>query len=247
MRSLLRVCATFALGGTLVIAASPAAAQAPLQVPLQVQAVVTIGGFAFVPRSLPVLVGDTVTWRNTDATTHTATADGGAWDTKAIAGGGSSLPVLMTAAGTFSYHCAIHPGMTGTIVVQAVAPAPTPVPTAAPTPVPTSAPTAAPTVVIASPPPTAAVATPPATATPTPIAPSATPSASPPASPPASQTPVAVASSAATVAPTGSPRPASPTGTATPIPGGPGPLLAGAGIAVAALLAGVAWLLFRRR
>ena len=32
--------------------------------------------------------------------------------------GGMSTAVTVNAAGTFRYHCAIHPGMVGSIVVQ---------------------------------------------------------------------------------------------------------------------------------
>ena len=238
MRSVLRLGTIIAIGGALILAASPAAAQA---------VGVTISGFAFVPRSLPVQVGDTVTWRNADGTAHTATADGGTRDTKTIPGGTSSLPVLMTAAGTFPYHCAIHPGMTGTIVVLGAGPAPTPVPTPvptpAPTPVPTPAPTPAPPVV------TPAPATPspePAAAAPSAAASSA-PSASPSLAPSPAPVPVTVASPAPTFAPTGAPRPTAPPGTPPPAPAGPGPVLALLAIAVAGLLGGAAWLLFRRR
>ena len=86
---------------------------------------VDIAGFAFSPQSVTVAVGDTVTWSNADAQNHTATANGGSFDTGTI-GGGSSKSVTFSTAGTFAYHCKIHPSMTGTIVVQgAAAPPPT--------------------------------------------------------------------------------------------------------------------------
>lgn len=79
---------------------------------------VAIAGFAFDPAAVTVSVGDSVTWTNGDGVGHTATADGGAFDTGTIAGGGSDS-VTFSAAGTFAYHCTIHPAMTGTISVQA--------------------------------------------------------------------------------------------------------------------------------
>ncbi|HET9520267.1 MAG TPA: cupredoxin family copper-binding protein [Candidatus Limnocylindrales bacterium] len=81
---------------------------------------VAIAGFAFDPAAVTVSVGDTVTWTNGDGVGHTATADGGAFDTGTIAGGGSDS-VTFSAAGTFAYHCTIHPAMTGTVTVQAAA------------------------------------------------------------------------------------------------------------------------------
>jgi len=91
---------------------------------------VKIVGFAFVPASVTVSVGDTVSWSNGDAVTHTATADDGSWTTGSISGG-SKKSLTFSTAGTFPYHCAIHASMHGTLVVQAAA-APPPTDTAAP-------------------------------------------------------------------------------------------------------------------
>lgn len=79
---------------------------------------VDIAGFAFSPQSVTVGVSDTVTWTNDDAQGHTATADDASFDTGTIAGG-TSKSVTFATAGTFGYHCKIHPTMTATIVVQA--------------------------------------------------------------------------------------------------------------------------------
>jgi plastocyanin len=81
---------------------------------------VAIAGFAFDPAAVTVSVGDSVTWTNGDGVGHTATADGGSFDTGTIGGGGSDS-VTFSTAGTFAYHCTIHPAMTGTITVQAAA------------------------------------------------------------------------------------------------------------------------------
>jgi plastocyanin len=68
---------------------------------------------------LTIATGTTVTWRNTDVTTHTATSDSsGVFNTGNIAGNGGSASFTFNTAGTVHYHCAIHPGMIGTIVVQ---------------------------------------------------------------------------------------------------------------------------------
>jgi plastocyanin len=84
---------------------------------------IAISGFAFSPATVSVTVGDTVTWTNSDAQGHTATADGGAFDTGTI-GNAQSGTITFSTAGSFPYHCSIHPDMTGTVVVEAAATAP---------------------------------------------------------------------------------------------------------------------------
>jgi plastocyanin len=70
---------------------------------------------AYAPNPMTVAVGTSVTWHNSDNTTHTSTS--GSWDSGGIAPGGSFSHTFST-AGSYTYHCTIHPGMTGTVVVQ---------------------------------------------------------------------------------------------------------------------------------
>ena len=79
---------------------------------------VTIKNMAFNPSSLSVTAGSTVTWMNSDTTIHTVTADDGSFNSGNIAVGAVYSRVFST-AGTFSYHCTIHPEMTGKVVVTA--------------------------------------------------------------------------------------------------------------------------------
>jgi plastocyanin len=81
---------------------------------------VGIAGFSFSPNSLTINVGDTVTWDNSDVQHHTATADDGSFDTGPISSG-TPKSVTFSTAGTFAYHCNIHPTMTATLVVKAAA------------------------------------------------------------------------------------------------------------------------------
>ena len=76
---------------------------------------VTIAGFAFSPQTITIDVGDSVTWTNNDDVDHTATGSG--FDTSTITSGGGTATVTFDTAGTFAYACAIHPSMTGTVVV----------------------------------------------------------------------------------------------------------------------------------
>lgn len=95
-------------------AMSPSAgpAAAPAAAPLAV----SIAGFAFAPATLHVPVGGSVTWTNNDAVTHTVTPDAGGIDAHELAPG-AGFTQTFTSPGTYSYHCAIHPFMKGSIVV----------------------------------------------------------------------------------------------------------------------------------
>ncbi len=78
---------------------------------------VSIKNFAFSPVSLTVKVGTKVSWTNNDSVTHTVTADKGAFNSGPLTPG-STFSFTFTKAGTYSYHCNIHPSMMATIVVQ---------------------------------------------------------------------------------------------------------------------------------
>lgn len=97
---------------------------------------VAIADFAFAPGTLTIRVGDTVTWTNNDSVVHTATSTSGAFDSGDLQPG-ASYSMTFTAPGTFDYRCTPHPFMTGRIVVEPAAAAPTAAP-AAPTPAPST-------------------------------------------------------------------------------------------------------------
>ena len=78
---------------------------------------IVVHNMAFGSSTLTVPKGTTVTWQNIDGVPHTATSDTGAWDSGNIPPGGSKS-VTFNNAGTFPYHCTVHPMMTATIVVQ---------------------------------------------------------------------------------------------------------------------------------
>ena len=95
------------------VMASPAAAA---DCPAGAVAEATIRDFAFDPADLSVTVGTTVTWLNEGPTAHTVTADDGSFDSTLMAAGASFSQTFDT-AGTFAYHCTIHPEMIGTVTV----------------------------------------------------------------------------------------------------------------------------------
>ncbi len=74
---------------------------------------------AFNPTSLTVSKGTTVEWMNKDGVTHTVTkvSGPGASFNQSVASG-SNVSVTFDSTGTIQYHCTIHAGMNGTIVVQ---------------------------------------------------------------------------------------------------------------------------------
>ncbi len=78
---------------------------------------VTIQDFKFSPDAITVPVGATVTWTNADSTQHTVTADDGSFDSGPLDSGATFSQTFAT-AGTFTYHCNIHPNMTATVTVQ---------------------------------------------------------------------------------------------------------------------------------
>jgi len=151
---------------------------------------VNIQGFAFVPPSVTINVGDTVTWTNKDAAAHSVVANG-VGQTPVLTQNQSGGLAFNT-AGTFPYICGIHgAAMMGTVIVRAAA---TPVPTPIPTPVPTARPTVAPTVApTVEPTPTASPSPTPSPA-PTTAAPSATPTSTVAVAVPTQQAPAPAAS-----------------------------------------------------
>lgn len=70
--------------------------------------------FAFVPNTLTVNVGDTVTFKNEDSTDHQVSIDGQDLGTQPS---GQSVTWKATKDGTYPVSCLIHPTMTGEIIV----------------------------------------------------------------------------------------------------------------------------------
>ena len=77
----------------------------------------------FIPSTVTIGVGETVTWENTDNAAHTATggnpSDGpsGVFDSSLMMAGGS-FSHTFEEAGTYDYHCMVHPWMQGFVIVE---------------------------------------------------------------------------------------------------------------------------------
>jgi plastocyanin len=79
---------------------------------------VTIKNYTFKPAKITVPAGTTVKFTNEDSTAHTATStDSGVFESGAIQPG-KTASITLKKAGTFTYYCAFHPFMKGTIVVK---------------------------------------------------------------------------------------------------------------------------------
>ena len=77
-----------------------------------------ITGFAFQPAALSVKVGTTVTWTNNDNASHTVTSNAGSELNSQTLSNGGTYSHTFTVPGSFSYHCAIHPSMQGSVTVE---------------------------------------------------------------------------------------------------------------------------------
>lgn len=77
---------------------------------------VEIKSFSFQPDSITVQAGATVDWVNRDSVDHTVTSDDGTFNSGNIMSGGE-FKFTFTKPGTYSYHCSIHPSMTGVVTV----------------------------------------------------------------------------------------------------------------------------------
>jgi plastocyanin len=78
---------------------------------------IVIENFSFEPATLTVKAGTTVTWVNHDDEPHTATATDKRFNSKTLDNGDRFSQEFNT-PGTYNYYCALHPKMTGKIIVK---------------------------------------------------------------------------------------------------------------------------------
>ena len=79
---------------------------------------ITISDFKFSPGTLQAQDGARIKVANDDSAPHTVTADDGKSFDSGTVDSGASKTIPAPAAGTYSYHCTIHPFMKGKLVVQ---------------------------------------------------------------------------------------------------------------------------------
>ena len=99
-----------ALGATVLLVAATTSRAADTEV--------KIDNFTFNPQQITVPVGTTVTWINHDDIPHTATSKTGVFKSKVL-DTDEKFSFTFATPGSYPYFCALHPHMTGTIVVEA--------------------------------------------------------------------------------------------------------------------------------
>ncbi len=92
---------------------APASAPAPAGPTVDVKVV----DKAFQPTEVTIAAGTTVVWTNAGQLAHTVTATDGSFKTDGNLNSGQVFEHTFDAPGTFTYLCAIHAEMQGTVVV----------------------------------------------------------------------------------------------------------------------------------
>lgn len=92
----------------------------PLAAPADSPAAPTvhIKNFMFVPATLTVAAGTTVTFVNDDEEPHTVTSSDKSFDSEGL-DTNQKFTHTFAKAGTYTYFCEVHPYMHGTVVVKA--------------------------------------------------------------------------------------------------------------------------------
>ncbi len=100
---------------TVTTTSTPAASGQPTASGLTI----VIQNFKYSPSTLTVKAGDVITFTNMDSAPHSIVSDdGSSFSTGELSQGQSTTFTAPSAAGTYPFHCRVHPSITGTIVVQ---------------------------------------------------------------------------------------------------------------------------------
>ena len=94
---------------------SPEPTPEPTPAPTSVE--VEISGFTFVPATVTVAVGTTVTWTSNDSAPHTVSSRDDVFDSGNLSRS-ATFSYVFDQSGTFEYYCKIHPYMTGKVIVE---------------------------------------------------------------------------------------------------------------------------------
>jgi plastocyanin len=76
---------------------------------------VAIEDFYFEPADAAIQPGDTIMWTNEGSSPHTVTSDDGQFDSGVLNPGDTFSVTFTGGDGTLTYHCKIHPSMTGSV------------------------------------------------------------------------------------------------------------------------------------
>lgn len=119
------------VGGNATVSGSASSTNSSTNGSAPDKAEVILAANEFTPEDVTIQMGGTVTWRHNDADArHTVTSDEAAWDSHPSCASpvtplsdcmdnGDTFDQTFPTIGTFSYHCKIHPEMTGVVNVVA--------------------------------------------------------------------------------------------------------------------------------
>ena len=107
----------FALLVGAALVAVPVSAPAKAKARAPVIYTVTLQQMKFGPLPATIRVGDTIEWANNDIFLHSATAKDKSFDVELKPK--AHVRTTFRHAGTFPFACRYHPGMVGTVVVEA--------------------------------------------------------------------------------------------------------------------------------
>lgn len=79
---------------------------------------VDIRDFTFAPKTLTVAAGTRVVWTNRDEEPHVVVSAGNQFSPSRALDTSDSYAVTFDHAGTYTYYCAMHPMMVGTVIVN---------------------------------------------------------------------------------------------------------------------------------
>lgn len=86
---------------------------------VQVKIIEQNGQYLFEPATITVSKGTKVVWTNSSDAPHTVTGDNNSFGSKDIFNENQTYSATFNTAGTFTYHCEVHPYMKGTVTVTA--------------------------------------------------------------------------------------------------------------------------------
>ncbi len=112
IRSLVIAFGSLVLISAVFLRSGIAGAQTP-----RIQPEIKVDNFTFTPETLTVPANSTVTWTNKDDVPHVIASTDGLFRSKGL-DTDDHYSFQFTKPGTYNYFCAIHPKMTGKIVVQ---------------------------------------------------------------------------------------------------------------------------------
>ena len=115
--------ARVALALVAVMPASCAPGAAPTPAPIRTDRVMVVetgaqDQWGYSPSVIEVAIGTSVTWHNGGAQFHTVTSDSPGRPFDLGLDPGKDASFTFSQAGTFAYHCGVHPQMKGTVVVR---------------------------------------------------------------------------------------------------------------------------------